>query len=113
MLIELGMRVSILCEKKFPESTTDSHLTKLIEEAKEAKENPDNVYEYADCLLALIAAAKSKGITMPDLMKAAAKKIDICYERDWEKMQDGTYHHVIKSADKWDELEEWEQDPPL
>jgi len=45
----------------FRNSNAADHLRKLSIEAKEAEHNPDDIVEYADCLLCLFAALYRQG----------------------------------------------------
>lgn len=80
--------------KAFPDATSIDHLQKLINEAKEAKESPNDINEYADCLLSLFAAAYKAGIKIIPLLVASGCKLEVCKKRKWVKLEDGTYQHI-------------------
>jgi len=77
----------------FPDAGSVEHLKKLKHEADEAIAEPQNVEEYADCLLALFGAAHKAGITYETLLNASAGKLEIVKQRSWNKLPDGTYQH--------------------
>ena len=76
------------------DATPREHLLKMKNEADEAMDALDDIFEYADCLLALYAAAYKSGFTFKELRDASDKKIEIIKLRKWEKIDDGTYQHV-------------------
>ncbi len=80
--------------RKFADATAIDHLEKLRQEAQEAKEAPEDITEYADCLLCLFGAATKRGFTYQQLLKATADKLFIVENRVWKKKEDGTYQHV-------------------
>lgn len=71
-------------------------LTKLITEAQEAKESPNDMTEYADCLMCLFYAFSCAfpDKTMNDLIEAANKKLEKNKNRTWVKQPDGTWQHT-------------------
>lgn len=79
--------------KAFPDATSVEHLKKLKIEADEAIEEPKNIIEYSDCLLALFGAAHKAGFTYDQLLEASQSKFEILKTRNWEKLSDGTYQH--------------------
>ena len=79
--------------KAFPDATSKDHLKKLIHEAIEAIDDPGDLHEYADCLMALFGAAYKAGFGYPLLLKAAIKKLEVNRHREWVKLSDGTYQH--------------------
>lgn len=79
--------------KAFPDATSIEHLKKLKIEADEAIEEPKNIVEYSDCLLALFGAAHKAGFTYDQLLEAGQSKFEIVKTRNWEKLPDGTYQH--------------------
>lgn len=78
---------------KFPNASAQDHLKKLRQEAKEAIESPNDLYEYADCLIALIAAASRAGYSYDKLEWAAFEKLEVNKNRKWIKKSDGTFQH--------------------
>lgn len=83
----------------FPDAGPVEHLKKLVQEAWEASKAPGDITEYADCLLCLFAAAGKAGITHDQLIKAAAKKLEECKGRKWQRLEDGTYQHIPATKD--------------
>jgi len=78
----------------FPDATSVEHLKKLKQETDETINSPDDISEYADCLLTLFGAAYRQGFTYGELMNATRKKLEIVKKRKWKKMSDGTYQHI-------------------
>lgn len=83
-------------KKAFPKADSINYLEKLKQEAQEAIEEPKDVYEYADCFIALTAAAYKAGIDFTEMINAINDKLEICKEREWELLPDGTYQHIKK-----------------
>ena len=79
--------------EQFPDAGSIEHLKKLKHEADEAIAEPQNLVEYADCLLALFGAAYKAGFTYEDLLKASEGKFEIVKKRNWKRLDDGTYQH--------------------
>jgi len=79
-----------------PDATPIEHLLKLKHEAQEAIDEPGDIVEYADCLLALYAAAYKSGFTYEELRKAGEEKIEVLKTRKWRRIEDGTYQHIKK-----------------
>jgi hypothetical protein len=79
-----------------PDATSIGHLRKLKKEADEAIEDPKDIFEYADCLLALFAAAYKSGFSFEDLAIASEQKLEILKTRKWKKTDDGLYQHIKK-----------------
>ena len=80
--------------EKFPDASPIEHLLKVKNEADEAINCPHDIVEYADILLSLFGAAYKAGFSYEELMKASKKKLEICKERKWRKLEDGTYQHI-------------------
>jgi len=78
----------------FPDAGPIDCLNKMKDEADEAIEEPDNIIEYADCLIALFHASFKAGFTYGELEKAVSKKVKINEKRNWKKNSNGTYSHV-------------------
>lgn len=79
--------------KVFPDAKSNDHLLKLKNEADEAIENNKDIYEFADCFIALIAASSKSGFNCDELIMATFEKLEICKSRSWKKLIDGTYQH--------------------
>lgn len=90
---ELYNKMGEWSKKVFPDAGSVEHLKKLQQEAKESAEAPDDLIEYADCFLCLIAAAYKQGFTFDQFMQAAFEKFAIVQTREWNKQPDGTYQH--------------------
>ena len=89
----LFSRVGKFATEAFPDATPVEHLLKLQHEAVEAQMEPNDRYEYADCLICLLAAAYKAGLTYDDLLGVADEKLTICLSRSWVRKDDGTYQH--------------------
>ena len=63
-------------------------LKHLEKEAREAQEHPDDVSEYADCLLLILDAARRQHVTPLGLIKFAKEKMIINRQRTWAKPTD-------------------------
>lgn len=80
-------------QKKWSEKTfgiTDEYgpirsLKHLEKEAKEAYEKPDDIVEYADCLMLLLDAIRRQGFNIIDVTNAALKKLEINKMRTYPK----------------------------
>lgn len=77
----------------FPDATSSDHLRKLKQETDEAINDPKDVSEYSDCLIALFAAVNRSGFTYDDLVNSTYCKLKINEQRKWLKNSDGTYQH--------------------
>lgn len=86
--------ISSFAKDVFPNATNIEHLTKLKNEAQEAIETPEDIEEYADCLIALFGACQKSKFSFEQLYDAASKKMIINRSRTWVKQKDGTYQHV-------------------
>lgn len=78
----------------FPEADSIDHLKKLQSETIEAIQAPKDIYEYADCLLCIFGAAYKAGFSYGELKLAIETKLYINQNRNWEKLEDGTYQHI-------------------
>jgi len=86
-------RIGRFATETFPDATPVEHLLKLQHEAVEAQMEPNDRYEYADCLICLLAAAYKAGLSYDDLLGVADEKLTICLSRNWVRKDDGTYQH--------------------
>lgn len=80
--------------KTFSGASSQDHMRKLKIEADESIENPLDIEEYADCLLALYAAVYKQGFNHEDLTRAAVLKFEKLRLRKWKKQLNGTYQHI-------------------
>ena len=80
--------------KAFPDAGCNEHLLKLKDEADEAIENNNDIYEFADCFIAIIGASAKAGFNCDELITASIKKLEICKNRNWNKLPNGTYQHI-------------------
>jgi len=81
-------------EKTFPDAVSTDHLRKLKQEVDEAINDPNDILEYSDCLIALLASVNRSGFTFDDLIKATHRKLKINKGRKWIKNLDGTHQHL-------------------
>jgi len=77
----------------FKDATAINHLEKVKMEIDETISEPDDVFEYADCMLALFAAAYKSGFTYEDIENAGREKLEILKGRTWTN-HNGIYQHV-------------------
>lgn len=91
-------RMVSFAAKRFYDATATDHLEKLKQEAQEAKDNPEDIEEYADCLLCLFGAATKAKFTFGELLEATRNKLFIVENREWKKKPDSTYQHIEKSV---------------
>jgi len=78
-----------------PGQRTEGMIAHLLKEVQELHEEPNDLEEYADCLMLLIDAAYSVGFDMKKLLKATQKKLEINKKRKWgPQNQDGSIEHV-------------------
>ena len=77
----------------FNNATASDHLRKVKMECDEAIDEPNDIYEYADCMLALFAAAYKSGFTYDDIQNASEEKLKILKGRTWVN-HNGIYQHV-------------------
>lgn len=70
-------------------------LNHLLKEVQEAIDSPQDIIEYADCLLLLLDAAAKAGFNTQQLILAAFIKLDECRQRKWaEPDENGVSEHV-------------------
>jgi hypothetical protein len=93
MLTQLYRDIGEFSMKVFPDAGPIQHMLKLKEEADEVIANNYDKEEYADCLIALFAAAYKSNITLGDLINHTKVKLSINIKRKWKKLKDGTYKH--------------------
>jgi len=79
----------------FSEAKSIHHIMKLKHEADEVLENPNDINEYVDCLLALYAAMYKSGFIYEDILSSARDKFEVLKSRDWV-VTDGIYQHIRK-----------------
>ncbi len=91
--------IGAFTEATFPDSTARSKALHLSEEAKEAAADPNDVIEWADCLILLLDGARKAGFATDDIYQAALKKMAINKNRKWgQKDADGVVRHVENDA---------------
>lgn len=71
-------------------------LRHLAEEVAEALDSPDDVTEFADCLMLVFDAARRAGWSFDDLMWATWRKLLVNEAREWEKPAPGQPSHHVK-----------------
>ena len=78
-----------------------NHLKREVEEVHEARGTPDQLVEYADCLMLLFDAARRDGFKASDVLQAAWAKLRVNLEREWgDRNEDGSVEHVRDEAPK-------------
>lgn len=60
-------------------------LLHLEKEAREALEAPDDVTEFADCLLLILDASRRAGFDAAYLLEQTYAKLQVCKQRKWPK----------------------------
>lgn len=73
-------------------------LRHLIKEAGEAIETPDDVTEYADCLLLVWDAAARAGFDRAALIRAASDKLVVLEKRTYERLPDGKPSQHVRDS---------------
>lgn len=94
MFNQLFTAIGTFSVKAFPTAKSIEHLKKLKHEADEAIEQPSDISEYADCIVALFAAAYKAGISANDLLHASNDKLEKIRNLKWTILPDGTYQSV-------------------
>lgn len=70
---------------------------KLLEEVDEfmnAKSDREQLKEGADVMIAVMTQLFKQGYTFSDMLSAIETKLDTNIHRQWERMPDGTIHHI-------------------
>lgn len=84
--------------KTFPRATTLGSVDKLIDEAKEIREDIVNgtpkIEEFADTIFMLFDVGSRVGFTPSAIFEACQKKFEINKSRTWSDNQNGSYSHV-------------------
>lgn len=70
-----------------------AHL-KTAEEANELADNPDDIVEWADVAICLVAVAMDKRWSVDELTAAISGKNTRNARRTWARGPEGTYRHV-------------------
>ena len=78
--------------KKLQHPTLEIEAKKINQKLKEAKYNPGDVTPLADCMLALMLAAKNQGYSVKALFQKFNHVAEEIGSKHWKKMPDGTYH---------------------
>lgn len=77
-----------------------NHLLKEVKEVNHAilfnESKEDLKFEFADCFILLMQAAKKEGITFEEVFLSAVQKMNINKRRTWKKADDGTFKHIDK-----------------
>lgn len=80
-------------DEAMPDSTAENFVTKFEEESGEFLEEP-SLEEAVDSIATLIGWAYFSGYTVSDVQGALRLKLQKNKGRTFERMPDGTYHHV-------------------
>lgn len=75
----------------FNETDIDAEKKKIVAKLEEAKYNPGSVRPVADCMIALLLIARSRGYGVDSVFKELERVAEENTGRDWKKMPDGTY----------------------
>ena len=87
-------RISRFAENTFPDVEAKTHAKKLIEEANELYQEPTDITEVADCMIALIGTASKSGFTLKDIKRAINEKLEIIESVEWIEQEDGTFKSI-------------------
>lgn len=93
---KLYKKVKFFTSEVLKDPNYQNYLNKLKDEIKEVEEDPTNIEEFSDCLIALLAATETAGFSYKELKKSALKKIKVNINRNWEQKPDGTFQHINK-----------------
>lgn len=84
--------------KTFTEADAIASLRKLESEIEEIEvdiiNGHQNPTEYADALMCLFDSAGRHGISVEEIIKAFAVKLEINKNRTWKKNPDNSYSHI-------------------
>lgn len=72
----------------------DVETKKINQKLREAKYNKGDVKPLADCVLAVLLAARSEGFTVKMVFDALMKVAREIRGKQWKKMPDGTYQVI-------------------
>ncbi len=75
----------------FKETDIDAERKKIDAKLEEAKYNPGALRPIADCMIALLLVAKSRGYGVEAVLKELEQAAQENTGRKWKKMPDGTY----------------------
>jgi hypothetical protein len=78
----------------FDDTSIQAEWKKMQEKVEEARYNPGDVRPLADCIFALLLAARSRGYSVEMMMQELHKVADENLHSRWKKMEDGTYHAI-------------------
>lgn len=78
-----------------PNVSQDAIIAHLKKEVEELAQYPDSAYEYADCMILLLDAAKRVGISASFLLECCKDKLEINRKRKWGPPdKDGVIEHI-------------------
>lgn len=97
---------AVWSEKTFGIHAGTSTLTHLAREVEELRAAPDDLEEYADCLILLMDAARRQGYSLDDLLLATASKFVANTCRVWGEPDDeGVVEHVeVQTWQPWEPI---------
>jgi len=78
----------------FDRSDVEIELKKIQRKMEEAKYNPGDVKPFADCILAILLAARSEGFSVADVMQELHRTASAGLSKRWKRMPDGTYQAI-------------------
>ena len=86
--------IGIFTEKTFPDATPRSKALHMAEEAIEAANDPQDILEWADCMILLLDAARKAGYSTSDIYDGVLRKMEINKTRTWgPKDREGVIRH--------------------
>lgn len=74
--------------------TIEDERKKIEHKFQEARYNPGEVRVWADCILALLLAARSQGFTTKTVLDELSRVAKDALSKKWKKMPDGTHQAV-------------------
>ena len=67
---------------------------KIVKKLEEASYNPGDVGVMADCILAVLLAARSQGFAPQTVFESLEARCKELKGRDWKQMPDGTFQAI-------------------
>lgn len=77
--------------EKLEEPDLEIESKKIMQKLRAAKYNPGDIHPLADCMLAILLAAKDQGFSVENVFRALERVAHDIGSKNWKKMPDGTY----------------------
>jgi len=94
-LRELQDTIGQWSEVTFDDASPVPKLHHLKREVDELLAEPYDRFEYADCLILLVDAARKAGLSADTLVETAFEKMEINKRRVWVEDDNGVSHHLV------------------